>query len=114
MRPASHFNPEEYGPCPQYLGTYLKNDLWSHCTYHCLIKENEGASKSCRFESELISGKLDNVHDELKEIFAKMRNDDVKRIAKHDNLIQKLGLKWKKKTVERKNDPIRRHMISQK
>jgi len=39
-RPTNHADEPAYGPCPGYLGYYMKTDLWKHQKYFCVRTGN--------------------------------------------------------------------------
>jgi len=39
-RQTNHADEPAYGPCPGYLGYYMKTDLWKHQKYFCVRTDN--------------------------------------------------------------------------
>lgn len=90
-RSRSEQSPHNYVTCSHCLGYYAKTDLWKHVK-RCLLA-GDGVKKHNRHvaQGKLLLPTSDGVSDSLHSILATLKNDDISRAVKSDDLILKLG-----------------------
>ncbi len=99
-RPTSSATPARYFPCPQCFGFFSKEEIWRH---HCITppphthtqKESE-ASVLHRSKAFLYAALYEDSQD-ISELLAEIRDDEVGQTLKKDPLLKKLmAFLWQK------------------
>ncbi|XP_033640233.1 uncharacterized protein LOC117300650 isoform X1 [Asterias rubens] len=92
------FDIEMYGPCPDCLGFYRRNDLWKHVRYQCVARSDEKLDehhgrtvRSLKMESDVLLKKCEGATTFVRSVLESMKDDDITHICKKDPLIIELG-----------------------
>ena len=93
-RPKGDVNPEDYGPCDKCFAYIARRDLWRHsCKMDPKSSEDRPPRKRRAISSKLLLPPPPGLTEEMNEMIARMRADDVTRVIKNDSLIKALGEK---------------------
>ena len=111
-RPTKNFDVSEYGPCSYCLGYFKKSDLGKHQTNHCHFRHGKSKPRYAILQSEILMGQHSEASKHLREVYATMKNDQIKHVATSDSLIVGLGNSWANKT--RGNKARNKNYVSQK
>lgn len=85
--------PEEYLPCEDCLGFFLREGLWRHKQV-CPLRTGKQKSRRVQAEAALLLPASNKIHAGLKEnVFGKMLKDEVTLAARNDTIILKVGEK---------------------
>ena len=97
------FDLNNYGPCPECLGWFKLKAMFRHQAT-CAGHTGRGQSKSSGVlltESAILSGRVSGEASSamIKEVFPKMKMDDIGKIAQNDHLIICLGNMWLQRNI---------------
>ncbi|XP_069109189.1 LOW QUALITY PROTEIN: uncharacterized protein [Argopecten irradians] len=86
-------SPEDYLPCEDCLGFFLKSNLWRHRRV-CSLRKNDTHMKHLRSEANLLLPASVDVCDALqKKVIGHMKADKVTQVVRNDATIIRLGEK---------------------
>ena len=90
------FDINKYGPCPHCLQWVLKSLILRHQNTCMAKRETKFTTSVLVTSSEVLTGRLPGVASKQlrEEVFSKMHQDDVGRIARHDKTIIVVGNAW--------------------
>ncbi|KAJ8021969.1 Hematopoietic prostaglandin D synthase [Holothuria leucospilota] len=95
-RPSEEVEAIQYVPCPTCYGYFVRRYLWKH---KCPLNTSESSDDKVKLRGDrlraaslLLPGPA-NIHSTLRELLSKLREDDVSRCIKSDDLIIQLATK---------------------
>lgn len=92
-RKAHVTKPEDYLPCDDCLGFFLREGLWRHKQV-CPLRTGKQKSRRVQADAALLLPASNKIHTGLKEnVFGKMVRDEVTIAARNDRIILKIGEK---------------------
>ncbi|XP_056011555.1 uncharacterized protein LOC130051986 isoform X4 [Ostrea edulis] len=92
-RQSNDSKPEDYLPCDECLGFFLKEGLWRHKQV-CKLRTGKQKSRRVQADAALLLPASNSIHAGLKEkVFGKMVRDEVTIAARNDAIILKVGEK---------------------
>ncbi len=105
-RPTEPFAVKDYGPCPHCCAWLAKHLLWKH-QVACVGKKPKLTTAALLTQSDVVANRVsDKASKKLrKEVFVKMKRDEVGMTARDDQLIIRLGNMWMEKNV---GNPLKR------
>ena len=88
-RPQGAVNPDDYVPCDRCYAYIARGDLWRHaCKLDPKSSENRPTRKRRAVDSKLLLPPPPGMSEEINNMLARMRGDDVARVIKSDSLIK--------------------------
>lgn len=83
---------ESFTPCPKCLGYIKKKDLWKH-DRACTVPKQQEVVANVRDVSNLVHSRmlLSEEKNELAQVIASMRDDEVTAVIRKDDLIKGVG-----------------------